>query len=243
MSDETHTTLAPLQSAEITGSTNFCLSDEQVAEYFDGVLPDADRNRVEHHIADCRFCAARIGMLGRLEASSGEARIPEESLATAKLMRQTPRGGNRRLVAWAAAAVLVLVAGIQYQSSENRATESNLEPPGVPAIAPRDIRQTRNIETSAFGPTITSPREGQFASARSQISWTAVPNSLYYQVRIVSDEGDLLWQERVDGTAWRMPERLGLSPGAEYFVRIDAYLTEGQSLQSDYRLFRFGGGG
>jgi len=70
--------------------------------------------------------------------------------------------------------------------------------------------------------------------------WTAVSNSLYYQLRIVSDEGDLVWQGRVDGTHWVLPAGLSLAPGAEYFVRVDAYLTEAKALNSDYLLFRVG---
>ena len=54
------------------------------------------------------------------------------------------------------------------------------------------------------------------------------------------------WKEyRAQGTVCgiRLPDGLELVPGAEYFVRIDAHLTEAKSLQSEYLLFRFGGGG
>jgi hypothetical protein len=70
--------------------------------------------------------------------------------------------------------------------------------------------------------------------------WTPVPESLYYQLRIVSDEGDLIWQGRVDGTQWALPSDLPLVPGSEYFVRVDAYLAEAKAVNSDYFLFQVG---
>ena len=44
----------------------------------------------------------------------------------------------------------------------------------------------------------------------------------------------------VEGTEWRLPAGLALTPGSEYFARVDAYLTDAKTLQSDYLLFRSG---
>jgi hypothetical protein len=57
-------------------------------------------------------------------------------------------------------------------------------------------------------------------------------------VRIVSDEGDLLWQEQVNETRWKLPAELVLTADTEYYVRIDAYLAESKALSSDYILFK-----
>lgn len=232
----------PLQSSELTERTPFCVEDRQIAEYYEGLLPEPERTRVELHVTDCRFCAARIGMLARLDEVA-ESHVPEDALAAAKQMVQTAPRGGVRLAAWAAAAVVVLALGVYFQPFLGQQPESGPELPTAPTAQSGNLRETRTIDTQALGPTITSPREGQSAGANSLISWTAVPSSLFYQVRIVSDGGDLLWQERVDGTEWRLPDGLELVPGAEYFVRIDAHLTEAKSLQSEYLLFRFGGGG
>lgn len=243
MGDQKHTELLSLQSAEITGRTPFCLEDQQIAELYEGTLPEAERSGVERHVADCRFCAARIGLLARLDAEGDEARVPEDSLATAKLMSRPQPRANRRMASWAAVAVLVLAVGIYFQVTESDRPGSNPESPAGPPDLSGEIRDTRTIDTTALGPTITSPLEGRSAGANSLISWTAVPNSLFYEVRIVSDDGDLLWQERIEDTECRVPNNLDLVPGSEYFIRIDAYPTEAKSLQSDYLLFRYGGGG
>ena len=189
-------------------------------------------------MADCRFCAARIGMLARLDHAA-ESRVPEDALAIAKSMVQPATRVRYRRPAWVAAAVVVLAAGLYFQSLHDR--QPGLEP-GSPAAgaASNNFRETRNIDATAFGPSVLSPRDGQSAGADMLIRWTAVPDSLYYRVRIVSDEGDLLWQEQIERTEWQLPDGLVLAAGADYYLRIDAFVTDVKSLQSEYVLFRFG---
>jgi hypothetical protein len=67
--------------------------------------------------------------------------------------------------------------------------------------------------------------------------WTEVPGSLFYDVRLVSPDGDLLLRERVEGTRWLIPEHLQLQAGQEYFVRVDAYLSDAKYLSSEHRVF------
>jgi len=71
--------------------------------------------------------------------------------------------------------------------------------------------------------------------------WSEVPGALFYDVRLVSLDGDLLLRERVDGTRWLIPNSMKLEPGQEYFVRVDAYLDDARYLSSEHRLFRVEG--
>jgi len=241
MDDHKHIELLTLQAAELTERTPFCPEDQQVAEYFEEQLPEAERDRLERHLADCRFCLARLGMLQRLEQNPIAPRIPEDVLATAKSMRQATVLRSKRVPAWAAAAVLVVAVGILWHLFPVREI-GPVELPRIQEAEPSsDLRETRSVDPGAIGPRFLSPREGPGITSNASIfKWTVVPNSLYYEVRIVSDAGDLLWQERVDGTEWRLPAGLALTPGVEYFVRVDAYLTDAKTLQSDYMLFRPG---
>jgi len=243
MDDQKTTQLLHLQFAEIPGRTPFCMEDQQIAEYYEGVLPETDRERVEHHVSDCRFCAARIGILARLDQEAAESRVLEDTLAAAKLSGQPSRHTHRRLPAWAAAAAVLLAVGIYLQSFSGRLSDPGMESPIGSPVQSGNLRETRTFESPARGPSILSPREGQNTRPNSLITWTTVPHSLYYRVRVVADDGDLVWQERVEGTEWRLPAGLGLEPETEFYVRIDAYLTETKSLQSEYVLFRFRGKG
>lgn len=244
MDDHTKPDLLILQAAELTGHTPFCPEDQEIAEYFDGVSTAVERIKLENHLANCRFCLARIGMLQRLQDDPVDQRVPEELLATAKAMRDGPVRRRTLAPAWAAAAMIIIAAGAYSQLA--RFTPIGLE--GLPRTHESEpssgVRETRTIGPATLGPRFLAPDEGlAIASSDGFFRWSAVPNSLYYQLRIVSDEGDLLWQERVDGTEWTLPAGLVLSPGAEYYVRVDAYVAEAKALQSDYLLFRLGEGG
>jgi hypothetical protein len=242
MEDKSPTELLLLQSAEVTGRTSFCPDDQQITEYYEGMLPGAERERVERHVADCRFCAARIGMLARLDEGVAQNRVPEDALAAAKLMGRSSAHIHRRFTSWAAAAIAALVLGLYFQPFSGSRTDPGhaaVEPVGQPG----ELRETRSLDPTALGPRILSPLEGGLTGPGRLISWTPVTGSLYYQVRIVSAEGDLLWQERVERTDWRLPANLELAPGAEYYLRIDAFVTDAKSLQSEYLLLLFGDSG
>lgn len=195
-----------------------CADDYRLASYVDGGLSERDHGRFERHLADCAWCIERVGIIGR-------AREAETTGAVPKPVRTRWRAAPR----WAVAAVVVLAIGVVSQlNSPYQATQAV------------QIRETRNLDPGALGPSFLSPREGMTITPDAGVfNWTAVPDSLYYQVRIVSDEGDLLWQERVNATQWGLPGELSLAPGAEYYVRVDAYLAEAKTLNSDYLLFRF----
>ena len=241
MDEHKHIELLTLQAAELTERTPFCPEDQQIAEYFENELPAAERDHVERHLVDCRFCLARLGMLQRLEQNPIAPRIPEDVLATAKSMRNPGVPRRKWVQASAAAAVLVIAVGVLYLLVPVREIGQVALPRTHVTEPSSDVRETRSVNPTAVGPRFLSPSKGLgITSNASLFKWTEVPNSLYYEVRIVSDAGDLLWQERVDGTEWRLPAGLALTPGLDYFARVDAYLTDAKTLQSDYLLFRSG---
>jgi hypothetical protein len=237
----TNTRLLTLQSAGPAERTAFCPEDQVIAEYYDDVLSGAERDTLEHHLADCHFCLARLGMLQRLEYDPVAPRICEDVLATAKALHQGKMRRPKWAPAFAAAAVLAIALGVMYQLYPVREIGQDALPRTHAVEPSSNLRDTRNIDTVAMGPRFLSPGEGvSISPAESQFTWTAVPTSLYYQVRIVSDSGDLLWQERVEVTEWKLPAGLQLRQGVDYFVRVDAYLTDAKTLQSNYLLFRLG---
>ena len=88
-------------------------------------------------------------------------------------------------------------------------------------------------------PKIALPAENAIVEANElAVRWRAVPGSRYYELRIVTDAGDLVWQERVTGTDWTPGAKLTLQPGAEYFVRIDAFVDDAKPISSEHVLFK-----
>lgn len=225
--------------AEAARHTISCPDDYQVASYIDGGLSEGDHSLFELHLDECDYCIERVGLLGRARESEIEATVPEMILARSRRLaggasRQQARTASpprwRNAPRWAAAAVVVLLLGFL----------AGREFPET--AAPESDHQVRTIDLGALAPRVIFPEEGATVDPGNLIfNWTMISDSLYYQVRIVNDEGDLVWQERVAGTQWKLPSGLSLSPGAEYFVRVDSYLAEARSLNSDYLVFRIEG--
>ena len=67
--------------------------------------------------------------------------------------------------------------------------------------------------------------------------WSEVPGSPYYDVRVVTESGDLVGQHRVAGTEWR-PESLDLRPGVGYYVHVEAFRGETRTVSSEHVPFR-----
>jgi len=217
-----------------------CPDDYDLASYLEGGLSEREHHHFELHLADCDFCMGLVGLLGRARDSEANEQIPELLMARSRKLANSKTGmpafrlrhGRR----WATAAAVVLAFGLFINLESSRQFNPGT---GSPGASPDPVRQERSIDPYALVPRVTSPLDNSKIDPTSQqFSWAPVRDSLYYQVRIVSDEGDLLWQERLPGTQWKLPSELTLSSNAEYFVRVDAYLTESKSLNSDYVVFR-----
>jgi hypothetical protein len=65
-----------------------------------------------------------------------------------------------------------------------------------------------------------------------EFRWRQVPRSLFYDVRLATAEGDLVWEGQATVTSLRPPGDLQLEGGRKYFVWVRAYLPEGKTVQS-----------
>ena len=210
-----------------------CPDEHQVAGYVDGGLDEAAREQVALHLADCGHCLALVGLLCRerhadaIEPMPAGVAVQAPALATSRLQRRW-----RYAPQWAAAAALVLAVPLLLQLGRNldRGTEGQgrPEPPAM-----------RTLASTAAGLQVLSPGAGTAVDARRLLfHWTEVSGTPYYDVRIVTDAGDVVIQQRVTGTTWRPPAQLNLQPRAEYFVHIDAYPSGDKAVSSDHVPFR-----
>jgi len=218
-----------------------CPDADLFASYADGGLSEQEHQEMSSHIADCDYCMVRLGALSRAHEADAEVAVPDWVRGRAR--RLVPGGptqppARRRTSRWATAAALFLAFGLVFTAGGLRwVTGVGQEP----ATLASGERQTRTIAPLSSGPSLLWPREGIILDpVGHEFSWTAIPDCLFYDLRIVSDEGDLIWQERVTQTHWSFPTALPLQEGSEYFVRVDAWLNDSKSLNSNYVLFRYG---
>jgi len=210
-----------------------CPDEHQIAGYVDGAPDIAAREQVELHLADCRRCLAVVVLLFRERDADSIQPVPDAAVApTRALVTKRPQPRWRMAPQWAAAAALVLAVPLLFQTGRN--LDRGVEGQGRP-----EPSVTRTLAPTATGLQVLAPGDGASVDPRRlSFRWTEVPGSPHYDVRIVTDAGDVVIQQRVIGTAWRLPAQLNLQPGAEYFVRIDAYPSGDKVVSSDHVPFR-----
>ena len=235
MHPEDLTSLLRLAAAGERQRTAACPDDHQIAAYVDGTLDPKDCEQLELHLADCTACTGLVGILSNQRDIAAMEPVPELVLARAR------RSGKKVLQRWthyvphltAAAAVLFSVSLLMhFAQDQGPATEPQitLERPLTRSALP-SMPQLQVLTPSA-GMTV-DPNELVFR-------WTAIPGSRFYEVRIVTESGELVSEKRVVETEWRPTGELDLRPGAEYFFRVDAYPSEAKTLSSNHIPFRIG---
>lgn len=238
MDEFKQTDLLLLQSSELSERTPFCPEDRVVASYFDGQLAKNKRKPLERHLADCRFCQARIGMLNRLDLDETEASVPGDALAQAKLLhRNTRRRSVTRVAAWASAAVVVLsmfllMGGDLFHRDLTGAG------PSIEAPVTEQFRQLRNVDrhTARLDILIDSPSGA--AGPGTQVHWQHVDGNIHYTIRVLSEAGDIVWTERSQENQWVLQESLQLAAGREYYLQIEAVMPDGDTVSSRHVSFQ-----
>jgi len=221
-------------AVDVPTESSRCPDEHQVAGYVDGRLDPASRGQVELHLADCGHCLALVGLLcrehrsGQLAPLPAAVVVPGHDRATRTVLKRpwwpTPR--------WAAAAAVVLAVPLLIQFGRN--ADRGDEGQGRPGPS-----ATRTVSATPGTLQVLSPRAGTATDARElSFRWTKVSGSPFYDVRIVTDAGDVVIQQRVTGTTWRPPAQLDLQSGAEYFVHVDAYPAGDKAVSSDHVPFR-----
>ena len=233
-----------------------CLSAEQLAAYADGRLTSQEHDHLLAHLADCDYCVREVAALAHLQDSLA-ADVPPSLLVRARELAESEATGLGKLswgwtTAAAVAAGVVVVAGllvdrpgkaVEMQGSEvpvavRPLPQGNAAPPtgrATPEVAPgaQADGNVRNRSTHASVPALLFPLEGAVVDAADvQLRWKAVPEALFYDVRVLSAEGDLLWEQRVDGTQVQMPPSTLAQGQSRMFVTVRAHLPGGGTPKS-----------
>ena len=234
------TLLLHQKSSEITERTPFCPGDHEIAACFDLNSRHAESALSEHHLINCNYCLARVAVLAQLHKSDANETIPDSLLAVAEQIGHRPRRRLRHTAAWAAAAMVIitLFTVIVREPGLTPGTHNQLPP----SSHEEGARQLRNINQSHPAPTILVPVNGtRIRPEDLTIRWSSVPGSLYYDVRVVTAEGFIVWQDRIEANQSQLPADLNLLFGNPYFVRVDAYLAEAKRLSSQHVQFTIAG--
>jgi hypothetical protein len=120
------------------------------------------------------------------------------------------------------------------------ATPSGTAPDvSVPSTPPPG--SVRRAPVAAGAVVLLSPRSDSMVPLPNlEFRWRDVPNAIYYDLHVVTEEGDVVWQGKVEGTRARLPDGHPLHAGTKYFVWVRAHLAGGGTIKSAAVAFRVG---
>jgi hypothetical protein len=218
---------------EATERSGDCPDEHQLAGYVDGTLDVPACVQLDRHLANCDHCLELVALLcrerdaGLVEPDASGDALP----ARPRTLVERPRRW-RLAPQWAAAAALVLAVPLLFQLGRNLDGSVEVQGPAAPS-------ENRSIVPTDIGLQVHSAGPGSAEyPGRLSFRWNEVPGTPYYDVRVVTDEGDVIVQQRVTGTSWQPPAHLDLRSSAEYFVLVEAYPDGDKAVSSRHVPFR-----
>jgi hypothetical protein len=204
-----------------------CPDELTLAAFADNQLGMRRRARVERHLADCGTCRGLIAMRARLDDAAEEAPFAGDVLARA---RQLPpsrpwlfAGAWRWPAVGGATAVAAMLLLAVYAGAHR--------PSARPVATPPDAAVRGSADEA--GPRLITPAaEAVIDATRLELRWTVVPTAVFYEVRITTDDGDLVWSGRASASEIRIPTGVSFSPGRRYFAWVTAHLAGNRTLRS-----------
>jgi hypothetical protein len=202
-----------------------CPDEVTLAAFVDGRLPERARSRVQRHLADCETCLQHVAAALRARETP-PPEVPARLLARARALAE-PRARGPLASTWrwgtiSAAAGLVLVAAVYVW-------QSGTAP--APGSSPAEVR---GVPGQPVAPQILSPTEGSIVGRQqTEFRWRGVAGANYYEIQLVTAEGDVVWQERTEATGVRLPATVPIAPGQDVYVWVRAHLLDGKTLKSD----------
>lgn len=220
---------------------NSCLRDVECASLADGRLEGAERDRLMKHLAYCPDCLERLTAVVVLAREDVES-VPPELLAAA--LARTKGVASARAwsnISWqpalAASLCVLLLSGVLI--STHNETPLAIEPSLIPPDGVAETPEVRNVGPVTGQFTILEPLDGASVGPdKLHLHWTSIDQGMFYEVQILSDVGDVVWQTRTENNDLQVPVELGLQHEENYFVLVRAYLHEGKVIRSRLHAIR-----
>lgn len=243
-----------------------CPSENELAAYVEGQLAGIKRQRLEGHFANCNWCFEALAFLGQTAEEPAPDVVPGHLITRARTLAQNQPVNARWNWATAGAVVCLLIFAT-FILWRLRVTQTPVPPVDLVAQnqpTPMPIVQStifpepspRAVETSKKAtpaethpvvvrgnesrilPAIISPREGAVISKDKAFTWSGVENARLYEVKVVTNDGTPVFKELVAGTQLPLRLQSALQPGSEYFVAIEAHLSDGRVIRSKLVKFK-----
>ena len=221
-----------------------CPSDQTIASYVDGTVASMQRAGLETHLAKCERCRFVVADSIRFQREH-EIPMPPSALLLKTMQLASPER-TRKIWLWVpAGALAALMVVLLAVPSLLRHPKQALIPPANKPMAPMVARTTpdtlppkpilnivRKQSSAAALPSVIFPREGSVVARQGlKFTWKQIPAARSYEIRVVTSEGDLVWEGQSDQSDVALPAKFTLKDGT-YYVWVTSYSANGRSIKS-----------
>ena len=96
----------------------------------------------------------------------------------------------------------------------------------------------RKLTSAVVLPSVIFPKPDSVVThGQLEFKWKPVPRSRYYELHVVTPEGEPVWEAQSEAPFLKVPSDVTLRDGS-YFVRISAYLDDGRVQKSAVTRFQ-----
>lgn len=214
-----------MSEREFNGPRFGCPDEMRLAAYVDGGLTAEDRAKLERHLSECSYCLGQVSAAARLEAAE-TPEVPAALMMRARDLVEPAKRSSGFGWRWATGSALAACMAILLVVLVRT-------PKQPPAEA---VRATVPPATSL---RLVAPEEGAGVSREAvEFRWQAVEGALSYRVRLLTDDGSMVWETQTAETHISPPAGLPLATGEKYFVSASATLPDGRTVKSAFVGFR-----
>jgi len=221
-----------------------CPDEITLAAFIDTQMGQQARERIFDHLQDCRYCCDQVAAAMRFQSGPIPSDIPPGLLARARSLSERKESHcGAPVLRWgalaAAAASIALVVSVTYRRPESLTTAPvvqpgptsvSLAPPAPPPVA-AESPSIRSRQNASAASDLLYPREsGVVSSTGIEFRWKRVPGALSYDVRVVTEDGDVVWEGRTEVSRINLPSSVHLTAGESFYVRVGANLPEGKTV-------------
>lgn len=231
---------------DIGGGGWNCPDETELAAYADGRCEENRRQPLTSHLAECVSCRKQVAFLAREDAEEPSNAVPQWLLArAAELVPERSPAVRPLWWASAAAATACLIFAVALQLRLPTMPPAALPSPAAPAVKPQATPGSRIAVAPAASPAIRGatpsksqpellqPLEGATVGGEHlEFRWRPLRECLFYELRMTSADGELMFSERTEATHMRLPSSISLRGGEKYFVWVTAHLSEGKTVKA-----------
>ena len=193
-----------------------CPTPAQLAGLADGGLPPEARARITEHVSSCDRCLTDLGAVVRMGRE--QPLVLPDTLKARVVRRSRPR--------WqAVAAAAVVLLGVGTWVATQRQVHVSSDTVSADAV--------RTRQSDSREPILLMPAQDQrLAASGLAFEWQPVTGAVAYRVRVILDDGRLVWETETTKTRLDVEAVRGWPLDHPLYVTVTAVLPDARTARA-----------